>query len=341
MVSAGDSRTVGGDPVLEPVVEASGAFSYGSVTNFVNRHFRTADLGFIGPQTMTMLKTIGLNAQLAPDADAAPLIAAVPQRGAADTALRLFHSENAADWLAPVARLRRQHLTGEALLGAFMDDNSQPLSFIQVSFGTYDRGPVARRRFPVAAPSLLFPMDTRLYGWSNYDEPLPDLRRSSDGGPYTSPASEATDVQDLARVLHSAPLDFLEAYFPTRIITDVNFAQAGSRAGDLRHIRYIDAPRTRPRLTIHAGDSGLGKNDPPRPSIGGAANVHVTLPGYNHNDVITAAPVTNTGAPEPTATAVARFLLDQAGPAATTRVVPRTGRATDAVVTRRLRDAVR
>ncbi|MBJ7330278.1 MAG: hypothetical protein JHC95_10295 [Solirubrobacteraceae bacterium] len=341
-----DSMVYAGDLVdetktlVEPALDGAGVLDYRRVTDFVNRSFRTADLGVIGPQTMTLLKVIGLNADIAPDADTAPMIAGISKGGTVDQALRLFHSQTAKDALAPVARLRRQHLTGDALLGAFMDDNSQPLAFIRASFGSFDRGPVGRRHFPLSGPSLLFPTGTGLYGWANYDESLPSLLRD-DGTPYTSSASEVTDVRDLARVLHEGPLDFLEAYFPTRIVTDVEFALAGSRQGDLRHILYVDAPRTLPRLTVTAGESDIMATKPPVPSLGSAANEHLTVAGYNHNDVILAAPVTHDGAPEPTASAVSHFIVGQVGAATRPSVQVRTGRASDATVRARLKDAAR
>ncbi len=341
-----DSMVDAGSPAdetklfVEPALDGAGILDYRRVTDFVDRFFRTADLGVIGPQTMTLLKVIGLNAELAPDADTAPLIARIAKGGTADQALRLFHSQTARDAFAPVARLRRQHLTGNALLGAFMDDNSQPLAFIRASFGSFDRGPVGLRHFPMSGPSLLFPTGTGVYGWANYDDPLPDLLRP-DGRPYTSAASEVTDVRDLARVLHEGPLDFLEAYFPTRIVTDVQFAMAGSRQGDLRHILYVDAPRTLPRLTVTAGESDVLPPKTPAPSIGSVANEHVTVAGYNHNDVILASPRTHDGAPEPTASAVSHFILDEAGAAVHPSVPVRTGQASDAVVRSRLKAALR
>lgn len=341
-----DSMVYAGEPIdatktfIEPALDGAGLIDYRRVTDFVNRYFRTIDLGLIGPETMTLLKLIGLNADVAPDADTAAMVARISKGGNAEQALRLFHSQTAQDAFAPVARLRRQHLTGHALLGAFMDDNSQPLAFIRASVGSFDRGPVGRRAFPMTGPSLLFPTGVGPYGWANYDEPLPSLLRN-DGTPYTSTASEVTDIRDLARVLHEGPLDFLEAYFPMRIVTDVQFALAGSRQGDLRHILYVDAPRALPRLTVTAGESDIMPTKAPVPSIGSAANEHLTVAGYNHNDVILAAPATHDGAPEPTAAAVSRFVAEQAGAGTRSSVKVRTGQASDAVVRARVKDAVR
>ncbi|MFD6289585.1 hypothetical protein [Streptomyces sp. NPDC060205] len=45
--------------------------------------------------------------------------------------------------------IRDFRLTNEAVLGAFMDDNSAPLSFIQTSVGLFDGGRLADKDFPV------------------------------------------------------------------------------------------------------------------------------------------------------------------------------------------------
>jgi hypothetical protein len=212
-----------------------------------------------------------------------------------------------------VALMRRQHLTGEALLGAFMDDNSQYIPFIQASFGGLDRGPVVPRSFPIPGGPLMVPTsESAPYGWRNYDEPLPDLRHPDTGRPYTTAGSEITDIADLARTLHAGPLDFLETYFPMRLVTDAVFAQSGYRNGDLARIRYADAPRAKPRLTVSAGESGLPFGALSE-AIDGAPNVHLTLPGYNHLDVITGAPVQHDGRRQPGATATAQFLVEHAG----------------------------
>ncbi|MBJ7332897.1 MAG: hypothetical protein JHC95_23590, partial [Solirubrobacteraceae bacterium] len=335
VVTAG-GQALEDNPTLSPALKSASSFAYTSVTNWVRSNLRSVDFGVIGPETMTTLEGVGLNAQIAPDADIAALMGKLPRGGASETALRLFHSRTLLDAVAPDTKLRVQHLSGEALLGAMMDDNSQPLAFIQTSFGTFDHGPVAPKQFPLSGRALMFPTDdTTPYGWANYNETLPNLLRPS-GVPYSSPESEVSDVQDVARVLHEG-LGFIEAYFPTRITTDVGFAQAGSRDGDLRHIRYVDAPRTLPRITIQ-GKEGIGVM-PPQPAIGGVANEHIVLPGYNHLDLIMAAPVQRGGVPEPTAAAVARFMLEQSGRGPTPTVALRSGKASAQTVARRLRAA--
>lgn len=280
---------------------------------------RIVDIGVIGPRTFTLLKGLGLFASRFPDDDVAPLLTQVPRDPGIEATLRFFHSQTATDARARAPRIRRQHLTGRAAIGAFLDDNSQPLGFAQASFGSFDRGPVAHKSFPLAGGAghlllglrtpLMFPSDDATsYGWRNYDEALPDLRRN-DGRPYTSPSSEVTDIADLERILHTGPLDFTEEFFSSQLTADVLFALAGSRSGPLAHIRYPDAPRALPRLTVLGGDSfarallAAGLRDAPRDAV--------IVPGYNHLDVVTASPKQNDGRPEQVSARVAAFLLSR------------------------------
>lgn len=331
-VVTADPSALGDVPLVSESVAQTRALAYDAVTAFVNRSLRVVDFGFIGPETMGTLLGVGVTAQLRPDTDTSDLVARIPTRGAAEQGLRLFHSRTLADLLAPTAVLRRQHLTGEALLGAFLDDDTQPLSFIRTSLGVYDGGPVGRKAWSQGG-ALLFPTSTdRLYGWASFDDPLPVFPQPN-GEPYSTPSSEVTDVQDLARVLGNGPLDFAEEYFPTRITTDVGFSQAGFRSGDLAHVRYAGGPAARPRLTVFAADGVTDRKAPPaRPG-----DVAITLPGYDHLDVVTAAPRQNDGQPERTASAVVDFMLGLAGSSPTAEAADRDGAVRSATVASRLR----
>ncbi|UUY05296.1 hypothetical protein LRS13_07180 [Svornostia abyssi] len=273
---------------------------------------RTFDFGVIGPETMLLLEGIGLNAQLNPDTDAAPLVAATPPTPAVDGAMRLLQSRTWQDAVARTPRLRRQHLSGEALLGAFMDDNSQPLSFIKTSIGSYTGGALLPKVFPFTdGPLMFYPVeDAKPYGWAGHLEPQSTARRG-DGRLYTTAASEVTDPQDLARVLHGAPLDFLEQYYSTMLTVDSVLAGAGSRDGDFARLRYTDAALGKPRLSVIAGD-GLGQAKQPA-GVPGVPSVVEVLPGYDHVDVITASPRQSSGQPERSAKATTDFVLDHTG----------------------------
>lgn len=333
-VVTADPSGLGDVPLVSESVQRTRSYAYNAVTSFVNSSLRVVDFGFIGPETMGTLLGVGVTAQLRPDTDTSELVARIPTRGAAEQGLRLFHSRTTADLVAPVAMLRRQQLTGEALLGAFLDDDTQPLSFIRTSLGVYDRGPVGRKAWSQGG-SLLFPTATdQLYGWASFDDALPVFPQPN-GLPYSTPESEVTDIQDMARVLGNGPLDFAEEYFPTRITTDVGFSQAGFRSGDLAHVRYAGGPAARPRLTVFAADGVTDRKAPPVRS----GDVVRTLPGYDHLDVVTASPRQNNGQPEGTAAAVVDFLLTHAGSVATADPADRDGEVSAQTVARRLRAA--
>lgn len=330
-VVTADPSGLGDTPLASESIQRARGLAYDTVTSFVNRGFRVLDAGVVGPETIGTLTGVGLLADLRPDEDSSPLVARIPTRGAAEQGLRLFHSRTLADVVAPVATLRRQRLTGEALLGAFLDDDTQPLSFIRTSFGVYDTGPVGRKTISQGG-NLLFPTSTSaLYGWANFDEALPAFPQPN-GAPYSTPASEVSDVRDVARVLHSGPMDFAEQYFPTRISTDISFSQAGARSGDLRHVRYVGGPAARPRLTVFAQDGVTDRKAPPvRPG-----DAVYDLPGYDHLDVVFASPRQNDGRPEATAKAVVDFMLGLAGSEATATAADRDGAVRAATVSRRI-----
>jgi hypothetical protein len=326
-----DPSGLGDVPLVSESVASVRSLAYNTATAIVNGSLPVADLGFIGPETISTLLGVGLTAQLRADVDTSDLIARIPTNGAAEQGLRLFHSRTFADVFARTATLRRQRLTGEALLGAFLDDDTQPLSFIRTSLGTYADGPVGRKTISQGGP-LLFPTATdRLYRWANFDDRLPVFPQPN-GQPYSTPESEITDVQDMARVLHAGPLEFAETYFPTRITTDVGFSQAGSRDGDLAHVRYAGGPAARPRLTIFAADGVTDREAPPVRD----GDVVLTLPGYDHLDVVTASPRQNDGQPEDAAAAVVDFMLTHAGTVSTTTAADRDGEASPRTVARRL-----
>lgn len=310
-------------PDVDRLLRLPLSFSYKGLSAAISRGQipRLVDFGFINPQAISLMSTVALNAQLAPDADSAPLIASIPDTPTVKSALRFFHSASSLDARATVPTLRRQHLTGEALLGAFIDDNTQPLAFTEASVGMYDSGPIAQKYYPLmpkdatnpllgfqmGSQPLVLPVGNDLRGWRRYDQDLPDLRLPS-GKPVTSAASEVTDIRDMARMLGSGPLDFVEPYFPMQLLVDVMFGAIGDRSGDLSHLRYPQAPGAMPRLTLIGGESftaplvKLKLKDLP-------SDIKV-IPGYQHLDIIAASPNQPTGAREPAAEAVTRFVLD-------------------------------
>ena len=182
------------------------------------------------------------------------------------------------------------------------------------------------KNFPTAGMgALALPGDTSApaYVWNNYDQvgtAQHPLVPNEAGSPYTSREGETSDIRALARTMFDAPANFIEQYFPTRISTDVESLGEGDRSGTLENLRY-DGVSKRPALIIAAGDSqNNSAPDSGPPIVGDPPNARklsrrITIPGYNHNDVLTAARRQNDGRPEPSSTELAAFMLKVAGPA--------------------------
>jgi hypothetical protein len=203
------------------------------------------------------------------------------------------------------------------VLAGVLDDNSQPLTFLRTSVGSITGGPLVDKNFPSPDPTLALPEDpdVPLYSWQGYDEvggkgnPIP---LNDEGSPYTSRESEVSDLRQIARGMFDAPANYIEQYFPTELVRDVQDAGEGDRSGDLSHLRYNGVAK-RPAMLVNAGDSGTNENkDRGRPERRKPPNKHrlsrsFSVPGYNHVDVIAAARRQNDGRPEPSAAALTDF----------------------------------
>ena len=241
-----------------------------------------------------------------------------------ELANRVLFSRNAAG-AAAGPNIREFNLTNDAVLGGVFDDNSAPLSFLRVSVGALAGGPLVDKNFPTPGDGSLFlPGDTKTpaYTWQNYNQvgtPGNPLAVNEEGAPYTSREGETSDIHQLARVMFDSPGNFIEQYFPNRITTDVQAAGNGDRSGSLANLRY-DGPSKRPALIVAAGDSqNNAAPDTGPPVVGDPPNGRrfsrrITIPGYNHNDVLTASRTQNDGRPEPSSTELSRFMLNVAGP---------------------------
>ncbi|MGP4042944.1 hypothetical protein [Streptomyces sp. 2A115] len=269
----------------------------------------------INPETMNLLAVNGLAARNAPDAEAT-IPDRLPTSPNIETTVRTLFSKNTDVFLAGSPTLRDFRLTNAAILGTFMDDNSAPLAFIQASVGFYDSpggGRVVDKNFP-------FPNDAEgspaasgtelkaipdepggpLYTWRNFDRvgaADDPVHRSADGTPFTTAAKEVTDIHELARSLSDHPLDFTEDYFPTKLVTDIQLVNDPQIAQHMAHPGGLTA---NPSITFVAGDGILADHIP-------ADKNPVVLPGYQHLDVLTAAPVQNDGTRERIAARLSAF----------------------------------
>ncbi|MFG2576190.1 hypothetical protein [Streptomyces sp. NPDC048481] len=266
----------------------------------------------LNPETMTLLAVAGLGAVRDPDGGA-DLPSYLPSGANIEATNRFLFSKDAGAFLTGSPAVKDFRLTNAAVLGALMDDNSVPLAFLQSSVGFFDGGPVADKSFPVANGGTQQPglfgtaykaIPDRphgpLYTWRDYDrvgDPDDPGYRSADGTPFTAAGKEVTALGELARSLAEQPLDFTEQYFPTKLVTDLELAGSPQVK---RLVAYPEGLTARPVLTVLAGDGLLAGRIP--------ADLHpLVADGYQHLDVLTAAPVQNDGRPEPVSTALTAF----------------------------------
>ncbi|MDF2265120.1 hypothetical protein P2Q00_06640 [Streptomyces coacervatus] len=269
----------------------------------------------LNPETMTLLAIAGVGAVQDPGGEA-DLPSYLPVNTNNEATNRFLFSKDTATFLTGSPAVKDFRLTNAAVLGALLDDNSVPLAFLQSSVGFFDGGPITDKNFPAANGSSqqpgLFGVEYKaipaqphgpLYTWRNYDRvgAADDSGyKSADGTPFTNAGKEVTDIGELARSLAQQPLDFTEQYFPTKLVTDLELATSPQVK---RLVVHPDGLTVNPTLTVLAGDGLLAGRIPP--------DLHpVVADGYQHLDVLTAAPVQNNGRPEPTSTNLARFAAE-------------------------------
>ncbi|GAA2490533.1 hypothetical protein [Streptomyces longisporus] len=266
----------------------------------------------LNPETMTLLAIAGVGAVQDPDGEA-DLPSYLPANTDIEATNRFLFSKDIATFLTGSPAVKDFRLTNAAVLGALLDDNSVPLAFLQSSVGFFDGGPITDKNFPATNGSSqqpgLFGVEYKaipekphgpLYTWRNYDRvgaaDDPGYR-SADGTPFTNASKEVTDMGELARSLAQQPLDFTEQYFPTKLVTDLELATSPQVKQLLVHPEGLTA---NPTLTVLAGDGLLAGRTP--------ADLHpVVADGYQHLDVLTAAPVQNNGRPEIVSSNLAQF----------------------------------
>ncbi|EMF58405.1 MULTISPECIES: hypothetical protein [Streptomyces] len=271
----------------------------------------------LNPETMTLLAIAGVGALQNPGGEA-DLPRYLPPNSNIEVTNRFLFSKDTATFLTGSPTVKDFRLSNEAILGALMDDHSVPLAFLQSSVGLFDGGPVVDKNFPAAngsdARPALFGTEYKaipdrpggpLYTWRNYDR-VGDADdpgyRSADGTAFTDAGKEVTDIQELARSMAQQPLDFTEQYFPTKLVTDLQLAGSPQVK---RLVVHPDGLTADPTLTVLAGDGLLAGRVP--------ADLHpVVADGYQHLDVLTAAPAQNNGRPEPVSTSLTEFARDPA-----------------------------
>ena len=266
------------------------------------------------PGVMQLPAIAGVGAFFTPDVQS-PLNKLVPNTPEYEITLRALYSRDAVHFATGQPSARDYRVTHAVVLGSVFDDNSAGLSFLRASVGFQTGGPLVDKNFPTPNPTLALTASTEpLYHWQDYDA-VRDIALNSQGEPYTTRDGEVSGLRDLARTMFEAPSNFIEQYFPVRILTDVGAAEGGDRSGDLENLRH-DGPSMKPLLLIQAADSD--DNDAPDSGPAYASGTkpndkplsrEIVIPGYNHLDVITAARRQTDGHTEASSAKLALYVM--------------------------------
>ncbi len=291
------------------------------------------------PETSEIVPILGMASYLSPDQKSS-ILGEIPNDLNFDITLRALFSNSWTDFITDDPDIRQFNVTNEAAVGFVFGDVSEPVGILRSSVGVPTGGPVVEKSFPVAygsppiaagmfggndlispAPESATP-NGPLYGWLNYNQvPTPAPSPEDDPGqPYTSAASQVSDITQLSRTLFQAPAQFTEDYFPTQMVVDLLEEALGDRSGSLADLRYANAYAQRPTAYIDASEGitpNLGSLGDTLPSA--PPEVHVLAPGYNHLDVVTAAYQQNNGQPEITSSTLASWMSQIVGPPASGR----------------------
>lgn len=289
--------------------------------------------GVLNPEVMYLLVGVGAASTIAPTTET-DLVRNLPANSNVRGAYKTYFSRDLLNFLTGSPGLRDFRMTNQALLGTFIDDNSQPLSIVQGSVGIYDGGPLAQKNFPLpndvgnlpgvkpltgllGTGGLVIPTDPGrrcflvicwiepgkgpLYGWRNYDQLAgATIPRGAGGRPSTDASREVTDINDIALSLSAAPVNLVEVYFPLKIALDVVGMIGGSSAAT-PGLLHEGGAEARPVVNVIAGDGPIRLiSDSLSPSS-------PVVPGYQHLDVMTAAPAQNNGHPEPVVSELIKF----------------------------------
>jgi len=244
----------------------------------------------VTPEALALFELIGMNAHWFPD-DESTLSQDVPYSSSVLNLMGLLHSRDLTHFLTGTPTFADFRYTNEAVLGAFFDDNFNPVGILQTSMGFLQGGPVVEKDFPGDLADLLglfgiqkdgvfIPWDAGpptalgtgpLYSWVNFDEvgnaSDPDYMDTTGTLLYTNWREEMVDIQDVAVSLYRGGTNFPEWYYTTRIGLDGEAASAPYASSYGLNFYHNDRIEELPLLNIRASE----------------------LEGYNHQDVLFAA----------------------------------------------------
>ena len=310
---------VGLDTTVEIDGSGGGAAGAGTAIEYASRSGAAPFVNVppLTPGVMQLPSIAGVGAFFTPALES-PMNKLIPNTPEYEITLRALYSRDAANFVTQRPGARDYRITHATVLGSIFDDNSAGLSFLRSSVGFLrGDGPIVDKNFPTPNPTLALTGSAEpLYHWIDYtDVRAENVARNSRGEPYTFRDSEVSSLRELARTMFEAPSNFIEQYFPVRILTDVGAAEGGDRSGDLANLRY-DGPSMKPILLIQAADS----DDNDAPDSGPAyvsetkpndrpLSREIVIPGYNHLDVITAARAQTDGHSEASSAKLALYVM--------------------------------
>ncbi|MBJ7329438.1 MAG: hypothetical protein JHC95_06050 [Solirubrobacteraceae bacterium] len=284
-------------------------------------------LPVINPELMALITGAAGNAYF-DGARETTLQREVPRTPRVREALRILFSRDLAHYQrGGRPDLTDLRLTSEAVFGLMLDDNVFNVTGIaQISMGFPAGGRLVEKNFPLPNALALLPglrpLTGNLLGGGRLIVPSEPAGPGNTGplyrwrtlgdvptNRYTNPGRETADLRQVARAFFEPPADFVEYYFPTKLVTDVGAALVGIRAGTLgRHLLHDDAAFRLPGLNLLAGEG-------PARVAGSIRHPgrSVVLPGYKHLDPLTAAPEQASGDAERGMVEATDFLVSLAG----------------------------
>jgi len=227
----------------------------------------------ITPEAMALIEILAMYAAFAPD-DESRIFKSISVADGTESLIKYFTTYGLQSAGPAVPALGDFHLSNEAMLGIFSDDNFQPISIGRVSLGFIAGGPVMRRSELFGSGGLFVPTDTdnaTRYTWANFDTigtaDDPAFTDITGDVTLTTAETEVTDIQDYARAVFEGPLNFYEWYFADRLSLDLGILSASFRARFGISSYHLDKIDTLPKIEFLSQD----------------------IPGYDHLDVLCAA----------------------------------------------------
>ena len=227
----------------------------------------------ITPEAMALIEILALYAGFAPDNEST-VFRGISVSSATESLIKFLTTYGLQGSGPSAPALGDFHLSNEAMLGLFSDDNFQPISIGRVSLGFLAGGPVVRHRSLWGGEGLFALADTgagTFYTWANFDTigtaDDPAYTDTTGAVTLTTAETEVTDIQDYARIVFEGPLNFFEWYFPDRLSVDLGIVSASFRDSYGIRTDHLDGIEALPKIEF------LAKN----------------ISGYNHLDVLCAA----------------------------------------------------